>query len=185
MAEEREREKVPGEEGTEVSEASPEQALSALERELEEQKDKFLRLYSDFETYKRRVQKDKEEIYKFANEEFVKELLPTLDNLETALKHASESTDGLKEGVEMTLRELKRSFEKFGLKPIEALGQPFNPEYHHAIAQVEREDVPDKTVVEELRKGYLFNDKVIRPSLVAVSRKPEEKGNDEIDIKFK
>lgn len=186
MAEEKERDtEIPGEEGAEIGEESPEQALSALAKELEEQKDKFLRLYSDFETYKRRVQKDREELYKFANEELVKELLPSLDNLETALKHASRSADGLKEGVEMTLRELKRTLERAGLKPIEALGQPFNPEYHHAIAQVEREDLPDKTVVDEMRKGYLFNDKVIRPSLVTVSKKPEqEKESDEVEIKI-
>lgn len=186
MAEEKERDtEIPGEEGAEIGEESPEQALSALAKELEEQKDKFLRLYSDFETYKRRMQKDREELYKFANEELVKELLPSLDNLETALKHASRSADGLKEGVEMTLRELKRTLERAGLKPIEALGQPFNPEYHHAIAQVEREDLPDKTVVDEMRKGYLFNDKVIRPSLVTVSKKPEqEKESDEVEIKI-
>jgi len=189
--EEREAERAEEEAGR-IAEAPREEVVStleALERELEEQKDKYLRLYSDFETYKRRAAKDREELCRWANEEIMKEVLPSLDNLETALKHAEEAGaagDGLKQGVEMTSRELKRTLEKFGLKPIEALGQPFNPELHHAISQVEREDVPEKTVVEEFRKGYSYNDKVIRASMVAVSKKPEkeEKSPDEVDIKI-
>jgi molecular chaperone GrpE len=189
MEEEKGKTEEGGEEQARIEEAPREEVVTELEREIENQKDKYLRLYSDFETYKRRAAKDREELCRFANEEIVKELLPSLDNLETALKHALEAGaagDGLKQGVEMTLRELKRTLEKFGLKSIDALGEPFDPEFHHAISQVERDDVPEKTVVEELRKGYTFNDKVIRASLVGVSKKPEqkEKSPEEIDIKI-
>jgi len=181
-----EKEAVEEERG-QIAEAPRDEVVSTLERELEDEKDKYLRLYSEFETYKRRALKDKEELCRSANEEIMKEVLPSLDNLETALKHAGEAREGLRQGVEMTLRELKRTLEKFGLKEIESLGEPFNPEFHHAISQVEREDVAEKTVVEEFRKGYTYNDKVIRASLVAVSKRPEkaEKSPEEVDIKIK
>jgi molecular chaperone GrpE len=91
-----------------------------------------------------------------------------------ALKHSAEkNTDSqsLIQGVENTLRELTRTLEKFGLTAIEALGKHFDPAYYHAMSQVEREDLEDNIVVEEFRKGYLYRDKVLRPSLVAVSKK--------------
>jgi molecular chaperone GrpE len=157
-----------------IEEAPHQEVIPELERELEEQKEKYLRLYAEFENFRKRTVKEKEELIKAGNEELLREILPSLDNLETALKHATEATGGLVQGVEMTLREFRRTLEKFGLKPIEAKDKPFDPEYHHAITQVERADVPDKTVVEDLRKGYFYNDRVLRASLVAVSKKPEE-----------
>ncbi len=167
-----------------LEEAPREEVVRSLEEEISRQKDKYLRLYSDFETFKRHWQKEKEESLKYANEDIMKDILPSLDNLETALKHAKEGADGLREGVEMTLRELLRVLDKFGLKQVPALGLPFNPEYHHAISQVEREDVEDNTVVEEFRRGYSYNGKVIRATLVAVSRRPKkEESADEVKIK--
>ncbi len=166
------REAGTGKEGV-LEEKSPEETIAALEKKLGEEKAKYLRLYAEFENYRKMAAREKEDISRRAGEELIKELLPTLDNLETALKHATDASGGLAQGVEMTLRELKRVLEKAGLEVIDALGQPFNPEVHHAIAQVERDDVPDKTVVEELRTGYKHNGKVLRASLVAVSRKTE------------
>jgi molecular chaperone GrpE len=103
------------------------------------------------------------------------ELLPVIDNLEMALKHTSDGTQdalqSLRQGVENTLRELNRTLEKFGLKAIESAGRSFDPAYHHAISQVEKPDVADKTVIEEMRKGYQYKEKVLRPSLVTVSKK--------------
>jgi molecular chaperone GrpE len=141
--------------------------------ELSELKDKYLRLYAEFENYKKRVQKDKEELIKYSNESILYEILPVIDNLELALSHAADDiSEGLLKGVEITLREFQRIAGKFGLAAIEAEGKPFDPAVHHAMSQVERADVEDKTVVEEFRKGYMFGDKVLRPSLVAVSKKP-------------
>jgi molecular chaperone GrpE len=144
-----------------------------LTAELKEMNEKYLRLYAEFENYKKRVYKDKEELIKYGNESLLLELLPVIDNLELALKHASDNvSEGLIQGVEITLKELQKTLEKFGLSEIEANGKPFDPLVHHAMNQVERDDVDEKTVVEELRKGYMLRDKVLRPSLVTVSKKP-------------
>ncbi|MFZ6016521.1 MAG: nucleotide exchange factor GrpE [Nitrospirota bacterium] len=151
-----------------------------LTTELQAMNDKYLRLYAEFENYKKRVNRDKEELLKYGNENLLYELLPIIDNLEMALKHSSNETStglsasgGLVQGVEITLKELLRTLEKFGLTPIEAIGKPFDPLIHHAMTLVEREDIEEKIVVEEFRKGYMFRDRVLRPSLVAVSKKTE------------
>jgi molecular chaperone GrpE len=144
--------------------------------EIEELNNKYLRLYAEFDNYRRRVNRDKEEQSKYGNESLVYELLPVIDSLELALKHAPEELQaGLVQGVEMTLKELQRTLEKFGVSKIEAAGKEFDPSIHHAMMQVEREDLEEKMVAEELRTGYLYRDKVLRPSLVAVSLKPQKK----------
>lgn len=162
-----------------------------LEEELNEQKDKYLRLYAEFENYKKRVAKDKEELVRYGNESLLYELLPVLDNLEMALKHASNDVNndvsaeyqprmaGLVQGVEITLREFLKVIDKFGLTPIIAINKVFDPSLHHAMTQVERDDVDEHTVVEEFRKGYMLRDKVLRPSLVAVSKKTEDRSQSE------
>jgi molecular chaperone GrpE len=154
---------------------NPEDAVTALEGELRGAQDKYLRLYAEFENFRKKTQRDREEAMRASQESMLFELLPVVDTLELALTHAGEAGGGsvqsLREGVENTVREFLRILGKFGIKAIEALGKPFDPAYHHAMTQVERDDVEDKTVVEEFRKGYLFHDKVLRPSLVAVSRK--------------
>lgn len=155
-----------------TSEKETKEEKSSPEAELADLRDRFVRLYAEFENFKKRVQKDKEELIKYGTESLLYELLPVIDNLEMALKHATDTADGLVKGVEITLREFQRVIEKFGLTPISAIGKPFDPAVHHAMSQVERADIEDKTVVEEFRKGYMFADKVLRPSLVAVSRKP-------------
>ena len=107
-----------------------------------------------------------------------------MDSLELALKHASEELQtGLVQGVEMTLKELQRTLEKFGVSKIEAAGKKFDPSIHHAMTQVEREDLEEKMVAEELRTGYLYRDKVLRPSLVAVSVRPQKKTEGQISEK--
>lgn len=143
-----------------------------MHTELEEIKDKYLRLYAEFENYKKKVQKDREETIRYSNESLIYDILPALDNLEMALRHSGDkNSESLIKGVENTLREMSRILEKFGLSAIEAIGKPFDPAYHHAMSQVEVDDIRDNTVAEEFRKGYLFNEKILRPSLVAVSKK--------------
>ncbi|MBF0559207.1 MAG: nucleotide exchange factor GrpE [Nitrospirae bacterium] len=157
----------------EPEEKSP-AAVEAILAEVEDMRSKYLRLYAEFENYKKKVQRDREEFMKYANEAMAYELLPAIDNLEMALKHAGEGgpvSDALAQGVENTLREINRTLEKFGIVAIEALHKAFDPSYHHAMSQVERSDVESNTVVEEFRKGYLYKDKVLRASLVAVSKK--------------
>lgn len=147
----------------------------SAETELAEIKDRYIRHLAEFENYKKRVQKDKEELLKYGNESLLYELLPVIDNLEMALKHSDHNTsDGLVKGVEITLREFQRVMEKFGVIPIPALGKPFDPALHHAMSQVERTDVEDQTIVEEMRRGYMLGDKVLRASMVSVSRLQEK-----------
>jgi len=164
------------EEEAKQAESSEQRANDEKERlaaQLKEANDKYLRLYAEFDNYRKRVNKDKEELIKYGNERLLQELLPFIDHLEMALKHASnEASSGLVEGVEITLKGLRKTLEKFGLTEIEAEGRPFDPSMHHAMSQVESEDVDENMIVEELRKGYMLKDKVLRASLVAVSKKP-------------
>jgi molecular chaperone GrpE len=156
------------------------EGLSQCEKDLDESRDEYVRLYAEFENYRKRVQKDKDEIRKYANETIIFDLLPSIDNLEIALKHADEeSNKGFVEGVQMTLRELYRTFEKFGVMPILAVGEKFDPEIHHAMAQMESDEVEEGMIVAELRKGFMYNSKVLRAAMVSVSKKPEHKSGDE------
>jgi|Deesub1362A_J573_1020465.scaffolds.fasta_scaffold15246_2 molecular chaperone GrpE len=160
-----------------------EERLKALEEELQETKDKYLRLYAEFDNYRKRVQKDREELLKYGSEPLIIELLTIVDNLELAISHAQNepSVDSLIKGVELTLKEFHKILKKYGVEEIVALGKPFDPQIHHAMSQVIRADVDDMTVVEEYRKGYKLNDKVIRPSLVAVSKRSDEEPEEEKD----
>jgi len=159
--------------GEEIAGQETSQETGTVTDQLQEMSDKYVRLYAEFENYRRRVNKDKEEILRYGNENLLYELLTVLDHLEMAMKHASgDVSSGLIQGVEITLKELRRTLEKFGLTGIEAEGRPFDPAVHHAMSQIERDDIDDNLVVEEYRKGYRLKDKVLRPSLVAVSKKP-------------
>ena len=154
-----------------------------LTAELKAMNDKYLRLYAEFENYKKKVQKDKEELVKYANEKLIFELLPVLDSLEMAIEHArDEKNGGIVQGVDNTLKEFLRTLNKFGLTSIEAMGKPFDPSVHHAMSVVEREDVEENRVVEVFRKGYMLKDKVIRAPLVGVSKKPSDGKEEEIEI---
>jgi len=136
--------------------------------------DRILRMQADFENTRKRLEKEKQEFIKFANEGIILELLNILDDLERTLALAQEKHQDLQaflKGVEMILAHLYDLLKKYGLKPIEAKGKPFNPHYHEALLQVEANDVPEHTVLEELQKGYMLNDKVIRTAKVKVSKK--------------
>lgn len=170
---------VPPEEELTVIEGETEKTFAdegaRLTEELKEMSEKYLRLYAEFDNYKKRVNRDKEELLKYGQESLLYELLTVIDNLELALKHASdEVSTGLIQGVEITYNELMKTLEKFGLTAVEAEGKIFDPSVHHAMSQVERDDVEENIVVEEYRKGYKLKDKVLRPSLVSVSKKPPE-----------
>lgn len=171
--------------GIKETEAIEETSVDKKERltaELQEMNDKYLRLYAEFENYKKRINKDKEELIKYANERLVYQLLPVIDNLEMALKHSNDdSSSELIQGVENTLREFLRTLGKFGLTPVEAVNKPFDPSLHEAMCVVERVDIEENIVVEEFRKGYIFKEKVLRPSLVSVSKRPEIKDEEKTE----
>lgn len=149
--------------------------LQEKEAELKELQERLLYLQADFENFKKLKMKEKQEILRFGNEVLIKELLPVIDNLEMALDHVSKTEDveSLKEGVRLTLNELIRVLQKSGLSPIEAVGKRFDPLFHEALCEEEREDLEPGLVVSEFQKGYLLNGRVIRPSRVSVSKRPE------------
>ncbi|MFQ5441573.1 MAG: nucleotide exchange factor GrpE [Thermodesulfobacteriota bacterium] len=159
-----------------------EEEIEALKKEADENRDRFLRATADLENSKKRWAKEKADCLKYASEGFLVEILPVIDNLERALEHALEGNDNtrsLAEGVKLTLAQLHKVLEKFGVKEIEALGEVFDPELHHAIMHEESADAPAGVVLKELQKGYLLKDKLLRPALVSVTKEKEEEGPEE------
>lgn len=146
--------------------------ISELENELAEMKNRYLRAQADLENFRRRTRKEKEEQAKYAGMALIKELLPALDNLERALDASrdGDSSDGLAKGVEMVNQQIFDILSQAGLKVIPAVGEPFNPEFHEAVMQVESDEFDSGIVVEELQKGYQMKDRVIRASMVKVSK---------------
>ncbi|MBI5664944.1 MAG: nucleotide exchange factor GrpE [Nitrospirae bacterium] len=152
--------------------------VDKLKKSLEQANDKYIRLYADFENYKKVAARNKEEQLKYANEDILTDILTVIDHLELALQHSTgnETSDALAEGVQLTLKELKGILEKHGLVTIDALGKPFDPFVHHAMSQIESEDAVENTVVKEFRKGYMLKERVLRATLVGVAKKPPLSG---------
>ena len=153
------------------------QALAQKTQEAAEANEKYLRTYADFDNYRKRMQRDLADFRLYANEQLALELLPVIDHLGLALKHAGtrdENVQGLQQGVELVYKQLGDVLEKFGIKSFESQGEPFDPAKHDAIMQVERADVPANVVVQVLNEGYLYHDKVLRHAKVGVSKRPAE-----------
>ena len=129
---------------------------------------KYLRLMADFQNYKRRTEKEKNDIYAFANEKIVSELLNVIDNFERALD-AGNDGDSFVEGMNLIFKQLQGVLEKAGVVEIEALGQDFDPNFHHAVLTEDSTEYESGKVTAVLQKGYLLNNKVIRPSMVKVA----------------
>jgi molecular chaperone GrpE len=140
--------------------------------------ERHLRLQAEFENYRKRQQRDREELNRKAKERVLAELPGIVDNLERALRHAGAAGAApgtLAEGVELVCRQLQEVLTRFGAEPIAALGAMFDPHLHEAMARVETAgDPPDGTVIEEFRRGYLLDGKVLRPALVAVAKLADE-----------
>jgi molecular chaperone GrpE len=153
---------------------------AGLRQQFDELNDKYLRLAAEYDNFRRRSLRERQDALKYGNENLVKELLATLDNLDRALGHARE--EGLREegsqllaGVELTFRSLLQTLEKFGVKEVAALGSAFDPSVHQAIRQVPSDAHPPGTVAEVLQKGYMLADRLLRPALVGVSSGATEK----------
>jgi len=161
---------------TEINEAeeplSPEEEIESLKQALADKQDNLFRLSAEFENYKKRLDKDKDNICKFANESLIKDLIPVIDNLDLAMQHAEDNADfnTLKEGIAITLKEFLSILDKNGLTQLDAQGEIFDPNLHEAVSQEETKDVPPNTVVRELKKGYLLKERLLRPSMVIVSK---------------
>lgn len=150
--------------------------LEEREKEAKEHYDRLLRVAADFENYKKRAAKEREEWTKFANEDLMKAILPFIDNLERAINHAEKVLDTgvMIEGVRLTLQQILQTLNRFGLAPFESVGRPFDPARHEAMLVVESDQHEPDRVVEEFQKGYLLNDRLLRPATVSVSKLPEK-----------
>jgi molecular chaperone GrpE len=141
--------------------------------EAEESYDRLLRVSAEFENYKKRTAREMADFKKYANQSLLRELLPVIDNLDLAIKAAAEASDNtdacLLDGVELTRKEILKVFENFHVEPIDALGKPFDPNFHEAVMREESDEHPENTVVNELQKGYLMHDRLLRPSMVVVA----------------
>lgn len=155
----------------EVTEETKEEVIETIEKEkYDELYDKHLRLMAEYDNFKKRTQKEKEELGTFAQAGIIEKLLPAIDNFERALESISdEEKNTFSEGVEMIYRQIMDTLEKIGVSEIEALGKEFDPEIHNAVMHIEDEEHDANTVVEQFMKGYKFKDKVIRYSMVKVA----------------
>jgi molecular chaperone GrpE len=143
-------------------------------QELKEKNDQLLRHVADIENFKKRLEKERTDLKDFANESLMKDLIPVVDNLELALNHGRQQEAGsaLLEGVENVLKGFLQVITKFGVTPIQALGEKFDPAFHNAVMQQEDDSVEDQTVIQELQKGYLLKSRLLRPAMVVVARNP-------------
>lgn len=134
-------------------------------------KDRLLRTMADFDNFRRRAERDRSEFIQFAAVEIVRDLLPVLDDFQRAMKVETADRDYAK-GIELIYQRLFETLKKAGLEPIEAAGQPFDPNRHQAVDRVETEEVADQTVLEQYQSGYNFKGKLLRPAMVKVAVKP-------------
>ncbi|WP_407083121.1 nucleotide exchange factor GrpE [Paenibacillus aurantius] len=159
---------VPEEQSASAAQAAE---LEELRKQVEEHQQRFLRAQADFDNFRRRSRQEKEDFAKYASAKVIEQLLPIVDNFERALTSSKETKDfeALLKGLEMTARQLEQVLKNEGLQAMETVGQPFNPDFHQAIMQVESEEHGEGIVVEEVQKGYVLKDKVLRPAMVKVS----------------
>lgn len=173
-------------EAEESAEATQEPSVEAqlIEAQTLAQKnyDLYLRAVADLENYRKRAQREKEDLGRFGNEKLLREVLPIKDNLERAVEHAKDQESDAKallEGVEMTLGLLSKTLEQFGVTAVDAVGELFDPARHEAMGQMESEEHPPNTVVQEMQKGYFLNDRLLRPALVMIAKPAASKTADE------
>ena len=164
---------------------SSEQLIAEAKAEASKNWDLYLRERADLENFRKRSLREKEDAIRFANDRLLKEMIPILDNLERAVEHAGEESggEGLLEGVDLTLNMFRKVLEAFGVKPIAAIGEAFDPSLHQAMGNVETDDYPPNTVSAEFQKGYLLHDRLLRPSLVMVAKPPSVAAGDETEEK--
>ncbi len=156
--------------------------LDITKKQLEEEKDRCLRLNAEFDNFRKRMLKEKEEFIKYANEKLISELIDIMENLERGVENAkkTENKDKLIEGMELIYKQFKNVLEKNGLTPIKALGERFDPYKHEAMMQTLTDERDEGTILEEFARGYMLNNKVIRYSKVRVSKRKESQHKIEV-----
>ena len=152
--------------------------VKAKNAEYEERSDRMLRTIADYENSKKRAEREKAEFFKYAVEGVIKDMILVVDNIERGIESAQESKDfdSLHEGIQLIHKQLGELLDKRDVTVIQAQGEPFDPNLHEAVMHIESEDVEENAVIEEFQRGYLLHDRVLRPSIVSVSRgKPRTK----------
>ena len=173
----------PGEEGDSPQGTSPRNGggtpASAAESELEKAKadcaaylDRAARIQAELENYRKRSAREQQEFKEYAVADAIKALLPILDSLDRALKTNAASLDDFRSGIELIDKQFHDALAKLGVEPVEAEGQPFDPNLHQAIQMVDTEEVEDNHVIDELQRGYKLKDRLLRPAMVRVARNP-------------
>jgi molecular chaperone GrpE len=161
-------------EETVEKEETLEDKIAKLEAQLKESEDKYLRVHADFENIKKRLEREKYQAIDYASEKFAKDLLAPIDSLEMALQSANVNLDAaellgkLKEGIELTIKNFNSTFEKHNISKIETDGE-FDPNVHNAVMQVDSENHESGQIVQELQKGYMLKDRLLRPSMVSIA----------------
>jgi len=158
----------------ECSEECEELKEESCEEKLKKEQEKLLRIHADFENIKRRLEKEKYQAIEFANEFFAKDLLDVVDTLDLALEVEGDSFEKLKEGVELIRSNLIKTFAKHGIEEIKTDCE-FDPNFHEAVMQVSSKEHESNHIVHVMKKGFLFKNRVIRPSMVSICKKDEEK----------
>ena len=150
--------------------------LEEVEKEKNEFSDRLLRNMAEFDNYRKRVAREKEDLIKYGNEKFAFDILSVMDNFERSLEQArkSQEVEPVIEGIEMIRKQFVSALEKFNVKPFESVGEPFDPERHEAMAQQEHDEYEENTVIEEYQKGYFLKEKLLRPARVIVSKSTEK-----------
>jgi len=149
---------------------------AGLREKLQETKDRMLRVAADFENYRKRIEREKSEYLKYANERLMRDLLPVVDNLTRAVGSArgSDETGAIADGVELVLQGLMEALKKFGVMPMKTVEQTFDPLFHEALQTAESDEVEPGTIIDEVQCGYTMFERVLRPAMVVVAASPEE-----------
>ena len=157
-------------EGTDEN-AGPE-TLTEAQEAIAELNERIVRLTADFDNFRKRAQREKDEARQFANQGLLEKLLPVLDNFEMALTAVKDADPSVRDGVRMILDQLLGVLKESGVEPVDAMGQPFDPNLHEALSQEETTEVEEGTVVQQVQRGYKLNDRLVRPARVVVAKAP-------------
>ena len=151
--------------------AGPE-TLTEAQEAMAELNERIIRLTADFDNFRKRAQREKDEARQFANQGLLEKLLPVLDNFEMALTAVKDADPSVRDGVQMILDQLLGVLKESGVEPVDAMGQPFDPNLHEALSQEETTEVEEGTVVQQVQRGYKLNDRLVRPARVVVAKAP-------------
>jgi molecular chaperone GrpE len=166
------------ESGIAVSEAAGSEKAEQLQKELDHVRDIYLRKLAEFDNFRKRVDREREEVRMGAQEDFIRELLPVIDNFERALQHADDDSGAFHQGIEMIAKQLHDTLVRKGVAEIDPQGEVFDPEVHEAVQRVEGADQPPGTIVFVMLKGYTLGDRLIRPAMVGVAVEPNTSEGD-------